>query len=226
MVASGATYIGYNDLDLNSEISSHKDGEVYVLCFSSLARAHQQSWVSNQALLLELLRKAQRNCFIAIFDCDVIGNKLEKAHIRHFQNGREVAVDLVEEQNFLADKCFARYSPIGLETEDILKPVRRRFVKIACPGHNCDKSEVCEWLCPQCMAPIEFGYSDQFFYCDCGRNSFRNYDFKCKGSNHGSQYEKYDPEILSTLLQSLDQSNYQNILILGETGCVLSTKFS
>lgn len=226
MVESGATYIGYNDLDLDSEISRHKDGEVYVLFFSSLARGDQQSWVSNQALLLELLQKAQPNCFIAIFDCDAVEFKLEKAHIRHFENGREAATDLVEERHFLADKCFARHSQVGLETEDILKPVRRRFVKIACPGQNCDQSEVCEWLCPQCMAPIEFGYSDQFFYCDCGRNSFSNYDFKCKGSNHGSEYEKYDRNVLNTLLQSLDQSNYQNILILGETGCVSFNKFS
>jgi hypothetical protein len=220
MVESGATYIGYNDLDLDSEISRHKDGEVFVLFFSNLARGDQQSWVSNQALLLELLQKNQPNCFIAIFDCDSIGSNLEKAHIRHFENGKEAAADLVEERHFLADKCFARHSNFGLETEDILKPVRRRFVKIACPGNNCDKNEVCEWLCPQCMAPIEFGYSDHFFYCDCGRNSFSNYDFKCKGSNHGPDYEKYDPNILNTLLQSLDQSNYQNILILGETGCV------
>ena len=220
MVESGATYIGYNGLDLNSEISRHKDGEVYVLFFSSLAKDDQQSWVSNQALLLELLQKTQPNYFIAICDCDAIGYKLEKAHIRHFENGREVAADLVEERHFLADKCFARHSQFGLETEDILKPVRRRFVKIACPGHNCDKSEVREWLCPKCMAPIEFGYSDQFFYCDCGRNRFSNYDFKCKGSNHGSEYVKYDPKVLNALLRNLDQSNYQNILILGETGCV------
>jgi hypothetical protein len=225
MVGSGATYIGYNGLDLDSEISRHKDGEVYVLFFSSLAKGDQQSWVSNQALLLELLQKTQPNRFIAIFDCDAIGLKLEKAHIRHFENGTEVATDLVEERHFLADKCFARYSQAGLETEDILKPVRRRFVKIACPGHNCDKNEVCEWLCPQCMAPIEFGYSDQFFYCDCGRNTFRHYDFKCKGSNHGPEFEKYDPNVLNVLLQSLDQSNYQNILILGETGYASFNKF-
>ena len=220
MVESGATYIGYNDLNLDSEISRNKNGEVYVLFFSSLARGDQLSWASNQALLLDLLQKAQPNCFIAIFDCDAVGTKLERAHIRHFENGKEVAADLVEERQFLADKCFARYGQVGLETEDILKPVRRRFVKIACPGHNCDQSEICEWLCPHCMAPIEFGYSDQFFYCDCGRNSFKNYDFKCKGSNHGLGYEKYDSTLLNSLLQSLDQSNYQNILILGETGCV------
>jgi hypothetical protein len=224
MVQSGATYIGYNDLDLDSEISRHKDGAVYVLFFSSLARGDQLSWASNQALLLDLLQKAEPNCFIAIFDCDAVGTKLERAHIRHFENGKEAAADLVEERQFLADKCFARYSKIGLETEDILKPVRRRFVKIACPGHSCDQTEICEWLCPQCMAPIEFGYSDQFFYCDCGRNSFKNYDFKCKSSNHGPGYERYDPNLLNSLLQSLDQSNYQNILILGETGCVLCSR--
>lgn len=221
MVESGATYIGYNGLDVNTEILNHKNGDVYVLFFSTQAKSDQQSWVSNQALLLELLQKNRPNCFIAIFDCDAVGNKLEKAHIRHFENGKEVAVDLVEERNFLADKSFARYSQVGLETEDVLKPVRRRFVKIACPGPNCDKNEICEWLCPQCMAPVEFGYSDQFFYCDCGRNSYSNYDFKCKGPNHGPEYEKYHPNVLNALLQSLDQSNYQNILILGETGYAL-----
>lgn len=223
MIASGATYIGYNGLNANAEISHHDKGDAYILFFSSQARADQQSWVSNQALLLELLQKNQDNSYIAICDMDSIEtNKLEKAkaHIRHFQNGKEVAADLVEERQFLSDKSFARYNKFGLETRDILKPVRRRFVKIACPGQHCDKGEVCEWLCPQCMAPIEFGYSDQFFYCDCGRNIFRNYDFKCKGSKHGLNYARYDPSVLTGLLQSLDQSNYQNILILGETGYV------
>ncbi|KAL2076230.1 hypothetical protein VTL71DRAFT_1173 [Oculimacula yallundae] len=230
MVQNGANYIGYNDLDLNTEIARRCDGTVYVLCFSSLARGNQQSWASNQALLLELLQRTTPKSYIAIFDCDSIGTRLEKAHIRHFEDGKEVTADLVESQDFLAGKCFARYSKVGLETEDVLKPVRRRFVKIPCPGRNCDQNEVCEWLCPECMAPIEFGYSDQFFYCDCGRNSFRNYDFKCNGSRHsvegssrGIQYEKYDPNVLNGLLQSLDQSNYQNILILGETGVGKST---
>ena len=218
MVESGASYIGYNNVDLNLEISRHKNGDVYVLFFSGLAKGDQQSWASNQALLSELLKKGQPNCFIAICDQDAFGSKLEKAHIRHFQNGKEVATDLVEERHFLADKSFARYSHVGLETQNIAKPVRRRFVKIGCPGNRCDKSEICEWLCPQCMAPVEFGYSDRYFYCDCGRNSISNYDFKCKGSKHGSGYEKYDDNILIGLLQSLDQSNYQNILILGETG--------
>lgn len=222
MVEHGATYIGYNGLDLNSELSKHDDGEVYVLFFSNEARGNQQAWVSNQALLLELLQKTRDKCFIAICDIDAMGSKLEKVHIRHFENGKELAADLVEEQHFLADKCFARYTQAGLEKDNILKPVRRRFVKIACPGHNCDKGLVYEWLCPQCMAPVEFGYSDQFFYCDCGRNNFKNYDFKCKGSNHGSAYAKYDANVLNGLLQSLDQSNYQNILILGETGYVAS----
>ncbi|KAH0561969.1 hypothetical protein GP486_003320 [Trichoglossum hirsutum] len=222
LVANGATYIGYNNLDLGLELSK-RGGDAYVFSFSSLAKQDEQSWKANEALLLELINEPDRKSFIAIVDCDATSTKLEKTHISHFQNGKEASSDLLEERQFLADKSFARYTQRGLETHDIQKPLKRRFVKVICPGPNCDKNEICEWLCSQCTAPIEFGYSDQYFYCDCGRNNYRNYDFKCKSPLHGPGFEKHDKDVLLSLLRSLDRSNYQNILILGETGVGKST---
>jgi hypothetical protein len=67
------------------------------------------------------------------------------------------------------------------------------------------------------------GFTDHFFYCDCGRNNYNNYDFRCKSQLHGPGFDKYDQGVLLSLLKSLDQSNYQNILILGETGVGKST---
>jgi hypothetical protein len=223
MISKGATYIGHNGLDLDSELHKQRNGDAYVFSFSSLAMREKQSWEANQALLLELLDVPHRNGFIAIHDCDAISTRLDDAHISHFQKGKEVSNNLYDDRQFLVDKCFARYSQKGLETHDIQHPLKRRFVKIACPSDKCDKKEVHEWLCPQCMAPVEFGYSDQYFYCDCGRNKYSNYDFKCNSPLHGPGFEKYNQNILLSLLQGLDQSNYQNILILGETGVGKST---
>jgi hypothetical protein len=156
IVPKGATYIGYNGVDLESQLSKRGVDDAYVFSFSTLARQDQQSWAANQALLLELLNEPRRKSLIVILDCDAISTILESAHISHFQKGKEVSSNLLEDRQFLADKSFARYSQEGLETHDIQKPLKRRMVKICCPGRNCDKNEICEWLCPQCMAPVEF----------------------------------------------------------------------
>lgn len=123
----------------------------------------------------------------------------------------------------MADNCFARRNERDLEKENIQKPVQRRFVKIPCPGRNCSMQVVCDWICSSCLAPIEYGYSDQYIYCDCGRTLHNNYTFRCKSELHGSKFDQYDPSILLPLLQGLDKSNYLNILILGETGVGKST---
>jgi len=222
MVPRGARYIGYNGLDLNSELAKRTHGDAYTFSFSAQAMQDQRSWDANQTLLLELLNES-RERFIAIVDCDATSSKLEKARITHFQDGKEISSDLLEDRQFLADKSFARYNPRTLETHDIQQPLKRRFVKIPCPSGNCEKDKLCEWLCPTCLAPIEFGYTDQFFYCTCGRSLFTNYDFKCQSAFHGPEHARYDQRLLLSLLESLDQSNYQNILILGETGVGKST---
>lgn len=223
MVAKGATYIGHNGLDLKTELSRRGDIDAYVLSFSEAARQDDRSWKANQTLLLELLNEPHRKSFVAIVDCDATATNLEKPHISYYQGGQEVFNDLLEQRQFLATHCFARYIPQSLETKDIQKPLKRRFVKIACPGHNCNPNDVCDWICTQCLAPIEYGYTDQYIYCECGRSVYSNYDFKCKSELHGLEYERYDPSVLLSLLKKLTQSNYLNILVLGETGVGKST---
>jgi GTPase SAR1 family protein len=223
MVAKGATYIGYNGLNLGKELSKQGGDGAYVFSFSGAARKDVRSWEDNQTLLLELLNEPNRKGFIAIVDCDATATALEKAHISYYEKGQEVFNDLLEHRQFLADKCFARYTKQSLETRDIQKPLKRRFVKIACPGRNCSPNEACDWICPVCLAPVEYGYSDQYIYCDCGRSLYSNYDFKCCSKVHGPGFEPYDRNVLLSFLQSLDQSNYLNILILGETGVGKST---
>ncbi|MCJ1360029.1 MAG: hypothetical protein MMC33_010032 [Icmadophila ericetorum] len=223
MVAQGATYIGYNGLDLNTELARQRDPDAYIFWFSGMAKQDRLSWNANQSLLQELLNTPHHQCFIAIVDCDATGASLDKSRITHLQDGEEVSNDMLEQRQFLAGKCFARYSSQSLETRNVQKPVKRRFVKIPCPGSHCDPGEVCDWICVQCHAPLEYGYSDQYIYCECGRSLFNNYDFKCKNELHGPNYDKYNQTKLGSFLKNLKQSDYLNILILGESGVGKST---
>lgn len=222
LVAKGATYIGYNGLDLEMELSRHSNLDAYVLRFSEAAIQDQHLWMQNQALLLQLFdNNAHRQIFVAIVDCDASATNLEKAQISHYRDGQEISNDLLELKQFLVDNCFLRYIEGSLE-KDVKKPVKRRFVKIPCPGRNCS-SEVCYWICSRCLASTEYGWSDRYIYCDCGRALYSNYAFKCNSTLHGSNFDEYTQDVLLPLLQRLDQSNYLNILILGETGVGKST---
>lgn len=222
-VAKGATYIGYNGRSLRSELSRRGACDAYILFFNEATMQDMQSWKANQNLFLDMLKQRANGTFLAIVDCDACDLRIDKTHLSFYQNGQELANDIVGQQQFLADKSFARCPENTLETKDVKKPVRRRWIKIACPGSSCNKNEICEWICPRCLANVEFGYSDQFVYCDCGRSLATNFDFKCKSEHHGPGFVKYDNDELLGLLKSLEQDNYINILILGETGVGKST---
>lgn len=223
MLAKGAAYIGYNDFDLTAERSKRGNVETYVLWFSHRAIQDEHSWSANKAIFLDLLNEHPQISFAVIVDCDAIGIHLDRSRISHFQGDQEVSKDLLEHRRFLAEKCFARYNQKYLETNDIKKPLKRRFVKIACPNDACKSEKECDWLCSQCTAPIEYGYTDKYIYCDCGRSPYHNYDFKCNSETHGLQYSGFDDATLLASLNSLEQSDYLNILILGETGVGKST---
>jgi 50S ribosome-binding GTPase len=224
MVAKGATYIGYNGLDLRTELLRQSGRDCFVFSFSVAAMQSVPSWGANQDLLQRLLNDSQPRAFVAIVDCDAASIKLERSVISQYRDEMEICGDLYERQQFAAAHCFARHDPRKLETgDDIQKPIKRRFVKIACPGRNCDPHEVCSWICPSCQAPIEYGFSDQYFYCECGRCPCSDYDFMCNADQHGQQFEIYEQRLLLQLLNSLNQSDYVNVLILGETGVGKST---
>lgn len=222
-VANGAVYIGYNGLRLDEVLPKSSDSEAYVLFFSPSAINDSTSWPANYDLLCELLRNRDSKSLIAIADCEAISCTLDKVCIAHYRGGKEITDDFLEYKGYMAEKCFAECNEETLETENIQKPIQRRHVTIPCPGSSCTVAEVREWICPRCETPIEYGFSDQYIYCDCGRSLYSNYVFKCNSDSHGLLSVPWDRPQLLGLLQGLIQSNYLNILILGETGVGKST---
>ena len=222
-ISKGAAYVGYNGLRLNEVLPNYPDSEAYVLFFSPSAMNNDTSWPANHDLLFELLQNRDPKSLIAIVDCEASMHTVQKVRIAHYQDGQEVNGDYLEYKRFVADKCFAECKPQTLETENIQKPIQRRHVTIPCPGPRCTVAKVREWICPRCEAPIEYGFSDRYIYCDCGRSLYSNYVFKCNNDLHGRHFVPYDLAQLLRLLQGLNQSNYLNILILGETGVGKST---
>ena len=222
-VSKGAKYVGHNGLSLDEVLAKESDSEAYVLFFTQSAMNDDSAWPGNHDLLFELLEIRDPKSLIVIVDCEATSIILDKVRIAHFRGGQESIGDFLEYKSFMADKCFAECNERTLETENIQKPIQRRHVTIPCPGPKCTVAKVREWICPRCEAPIEYGFSDRYIYCDCGRSLYSNYVFKCNSDLHGPMFMPYDLEQLLRLLQGLLQSNYLNILILGETGVGKST---
>lgn len=223
VIGNGATYFGYNSPDLTKVLKQNRQQTAYVLFFNETVMRDQASWNANQEIFMKLLQEPHSKDFTAVVDCDATGLPLQKAAVTYYENGDPIVESLLEEQQYLSQYCFARYPPSSLETEDIERPLDRRFVKIACPGNNCAKDDVCDWRCSKCDAPLEYGFSDQYIYCDCGRALYSGWEFKCNHDRHGKNYAQYAKPELLACLKSLDQSNSLNILILGETGVGKST---
>jgi hypothetical protein len=120
-------------------------------------------------------------------------------------------------------RCFARYFEYSLDRSHEPKPLKRRFVTLACPGRSYDQKEIYDWTCFRYHGPIEYGYSDQYIYCDCGRSLYKNYEFKCRGKDRRPDFSQYEPGILFSYLNNLPLSGNLNILTLGETGVEKST---
>jgi GTPase SAR1 family protein len=225
---NGAIHIGYNSkLSLTGLLGKNVRGgrPIYVL-FLSQSAMHDDSWPANRALLMELLNTEHRTgAQVVVEDCDATGEPLDAPRIAEFQNGAKVTADLLERRRYLADKCFAQCDDHAFEAHDVQKPVKRRFIKIPCPGPRCNALGPVSWICPRCFHPLEYGLSDQYVYCDCGRSHFRNFAFKCNNAaTHGPVYTAYsDEDRLQGLLQNLPSCDYVNILILGETGVGKST---
>ncbi|KAK4448723.1 p-loop containing nucleoside triphosphate hydrolase [Podospora aff. communis PSN243] len=228
-VQSGARYVGRDSRIDPADIprQNARSGQaVYVMTLSCEATRGEQ-WAAHEALLRELLDTEQRSgAQVWVVDYDAIGQPLAEAKIAEYQGGNEVTADLLDRRRVLVDKCFAQCPEQSLETRDIQKPVKRRFVKIPCPGPMCDARSTLAWTCPRCLHPLEYGCSDQYIYCDCGRSRFANFAFKCcNAAVHGPRYTPYGSKgQLQALLDGLPAStDYINILILGETGVGKST---
>lgn len=227
-VGGGATYIGHHSRTSLTDLlerQAHNGTAIYALSFGH-ATMKDDSWPATKALLFELLDAEHRaGAQVVVEDCDATGYRIEAARIAEYRDGLEVTDDLLERRAYLADKCFAQCSNHALETQDVHKPVKRRFVKIPCPGPRCNAYDTVSWMCPRCFHTLEYGYSDKFIYCDCGRSHFRNFTFRCSNAaSHGPSYVPFrDENQLQALLQGLASSDYVNILVLGETGVGKST---
>jgi GTPase SAR1 family protein len=222
-MSGGASYVGHNGLKLHNVVPDDANIDVYILFFSPSMMKDDDVWPANCDLFFELLRNRDpAGSLFVIADCEATSTALEKVHIAQFQRGQEITSDYLEYRRFMADKCFAECNEQALET-GMQIPIKRSHVNIPCPGPRCTKAEVREWICPRCVAPIQYGFADRYIYCDCGRSLFSNYMFKCNGDHHGPQPTSYDKDRLLLLLKGLQPSNYLNILILGETGVGKST---
>jgi GTPase SAR1 family protein len=120
-------------------------------------------------------------------------------------------------------ECFAKCAQDKFETKDVKRPVQRRFVKIPCPMHKCDQERPCDWLCANCAAPLEYGFTDDYIYCGCGRSLYMHWAFKCDKRTHGVDFCEHESSTLLAMLRSLKPFSWLNILILGETGVGKST---
>ena len=117
-------------------------------------------------------------------------------------------------------RCIPGSSP---EPSNFRNPTKRRPVNIRCPGQDCESAKACAWICPKCLIPIDYGFSDQYFYCSCGRALYNKYEFKCNNSKHGSAFERFKQADLLPLLQKLPGYNELNILVLGPIASGKST---
>ncbi|KAF2669828.1 hypothetical protein BT63DRAFT_222869 [Microthyrium microscopicum] len=224
LVIQGATYIGVDDVDPRNEIHQYSGGDVYVLIFSRSFMG-SPTWNANYSRFVQLLKtsKPTDGTVFAIFDNDAHSIQEPEAHISGYKLGYEVTANLLEHEVFMSQRSFAGCSLETFESKDIKKPIKRRFVTIPCPHPGCNKQETKDWTCVHCLAAIEYGFTDDYMYCDCGRSKFTNYAFKCNDNSHGSDYHHYKSAHLHKLLRNLASSNNLNILILGETGVGKST---
>ena len=223
MVGNGAIYIGHNGASLRGVLGNDAPQDAYILYYNSVGMKNDQAWQANLNLMLDIIQNRSSKTLAIICDCDATAEPLDQIHVSHIQDGYETSCDVLQDRAFMAQNCFAECPQNTIETEGIQPPIQRRHVTIACPGKKCNVAKVQEWLCPTCRAPIEFGFTDQYIYCHCGRSLYNNYKFKCSNDTHGPHYAPCDPDHLLRQLKDLNQTNYLNILILGETGVGKST---
>jgi GTPase SAR1 family protein len=219
-VTKMATYIGYNGVHLEDFISQNIEQDTFILLFNSAAFQSQEPWESNKAMLLYLLESPENT--VVIVDCDATGEILPRPRICCYKDGKEVVSDFVAHVNTLETESLAQCDETSLELK-VPKPLNSRPVNISCPGRACLPEKTQGWLCRRCLQPLEYGHTDQYIYCDCGRSLYSNFSFQCSSERHGREYRSFHAEDLLSKLTRLEEASCLNILILGETGVGKST---
>ncbi|KXX76428.1 hypothetical protein MMYC01_200171 [Madurella mycetomatis] len=224
-VQKGAVYLGYDkNVELPSVLArnNRSDGEAYVLWFSLEGMLQNDGWAGNEALVFEKLGARSR---VFLIDCSTSGRRVDAPRLALYRGKEEATPDILEEREFLADKCLAQSAERSSYTRNAQPPVARRVVRIPCPGPRCGGAGVQSWICSFCHHVLEYGYTDKFIYCECGRSLFNTFEFRCNNpTRHGTGFVKYSEQSqLEALLLALPSSDYVNILLLGETGVGKST---
>lgn len=224
-VQKGAVYLGHNGkVELPSVLAqdSRGDGEAYVLWFSLEGMLQNDDWTGNEALVFEKLRAQSR---VFLIDCSTNGRRVDAPRLAKYRGKKEVTPDVLEEREFLADKCLARSVDHSSYNRNAQPPVARRVVRIPCPSPRCDGAGIQSWICAVCHRVLEYGYTDKFIYCECGCSLFNMFEFRCNNpTRHGTGFVTYrEQSQLEKLLLALPSSDYINILLLGETGVGKST---
>jgi GTPase SAR1 family protein len=225
LVNKGAKYIGFNfngeSIDL--ELGSFRDVDIYVFSFNEAARTRSEEWKQNISLLHQLLSEKSAEARFILKDCDASGENLVGSKISLFRNAEEVVDDVLEDRKVSAKRCIARYVTSHLDRSAAPKPPSRIIIRIPCPGPDCSLTACQDWVCGQCNTSIEYGHTDQYIYCDCGRCEYQYWSFRCSSRRHGYEYKSYDDSRLLRALSLLEPFEELNILILGRTGVGKST---
>jgi len=222
VLAKGAdSYIGYDRTKLDQISMEKKTEDTYILYFNDSVTGQSPLWEENRRLVLDLLDSKRAEYQVIICDCDLGNYHIEKPYIELHRGGKVIVPDLYQEYLCLSDKCIIRYDQ---STERYVQPpFQRRSLKVPCPGRHCSSSPGYNWTCGSCKQPVEYGYTDNYLYCNCGRVFYEHCLFKCKDNRHGLSFERYDHNVLLQLLQKLEPFEEVNVLILGETGVGKST---
>jgi len=223
VTCEGAEYVGYQGSSVDTILASNPHDDAYILYFTDQIRHESPLWTDNLALLLELLRDKAHQKLVLVVDCEASGTGLVKPYISQTRNGRVIVEDVEEQRKILASECIMRYNENTIDRTLTSKPLQRRAVKVPCPHTYCDSTLRCTWICSSCQCIVEFGYVDNFLYCNCGACLYDQWEFKCNDPRHGSAWVKYDVVAFMRLLEALESFEELNILILGETGVGKST---
>jgi GTP-binding protein EngB required for normal cell division len=239
-VSSGATYIGFNGLSLNSVTRPHSGPPPYAFRFNNYVVKFSRSWEDQRASLMEFLWLPDRRSQVYLVDFDAYPDYGHLDSARFFQMNKRTAemaqpaeprksstpvksVSSKEAAPCPTRKCIAQYDENALQTSNTAWPTERQLVKIPCPGRYCDSRLDCAWTCAICDTPIEFAFTQDYIYCDCGRAFYKKWRFKCIDKNHGQSSVRYCSRDLRRFLTRMDPVIYRNILVLGETGVGKST---
>lgn len=178
MTELGAIHVGHKGVKLDQILSKHPSGDAFIFYFSSAAMEGSLEWQPNLDLLVDLLQHRSSEVPVVIFDTDAQRNTPRTVRLAEHQDQKQAISDLLQHRAFMSDKCFADCHIETIEQDDIKSPIQRWQVTIPYPVTHCSVAKVHEWLCPRCMLPIEYGHSDRYIYCACGRSLFSNYTFK------------------------------------------------